>query len=47
VQTPWEKFSTVRQRVADEWRALPKTADVISAPLKDKIAAVRAERGCD
>ena len=38
-------FSSVRARVASEWAALPKTADVISQPLKEKIAAVRAARG--
>jgi hypothetical protein len=45
-QDVWDtKFSDIRSRVASEWAALPKTADVISQPLKDKMAAVRAARG--
>ena len=45
-QGAWDPdFSSVRARVASEWAALPKTADVISQPLKEKIAAVRAVRG--
>lgn len=45
-QGVWDtKFSDIRSRVASEWAALPKTADVISQPLGDKMAAVRAARG--
>ena len=45
-QGVWDaSFSDIRSRVASEWAALPKTADVISQPLKHKMAAVRAARG--
>ena len=44
LQDSWDNFSVVRQRVAAEWAALPKTADVISQTLKDKIAFVREAR---
>lgn len=39
----WDNFDTVRARVAEEWPALPKAADVISQPLRDLIAQVREE----
>lgn len=39
----WDDFDTVRKRVAEEWPALPKTADVISTPVRDLIAQVRKE----
>ncbi|GBF95014.1 nicotinate phosphoribosyltransferase [Raphidocelis subcapitata] len=38
----WDDFASVRARLASEWDALPRTADVISGPLRDKIAAVVA-----
>ena len=37
----WDDFDCLRQRVASEWTALPKTADVISEPLKKKIQQTR------
>jgi hypothetical protein len=37
---PWDAdFDGVRERVALEWRALPPSADNISASLKAKISA--------
>ena len=39
----WDDFETVRKRVADEWQALPKTADVISEPVRELTAHVRRE----
>ncbi|KAL3160782.1 hypothetical protein ABBQ38_009193 [Trebouxia sp. C0009 RCD-2024] len=42
VQVEWEKFTTLRQQVDRQWHALPKTADVLSQPLKDKVKAVTA-----
>jgi nicotinamide phosphoribosyltransferase len=33
----WDDFTTVRERVKREWSELPKTADVISQSLKNKI----------
>lgn len=39
----WDDFDTVRKRVAEEWPALPKAADVISQPVRDLIAQVRVE----
>eukprot|EP00803_Ostreobium_quekettii_P004252 evm.model.scf_468.5 EVM.evm.TU.scf_468.5 scf_468:28650-33560(+) len=33
----WEDFDSLRKRVASEWEALPRVADVISEPLKLKI----------
>lgn len=42
VQVDWEKFSTLRQQVNRQWHALPKTADVLSQPLKDKVKTVTA-----
>ena len=42
LQVDWEKFSTLRQRVNRQWHALPKTADVLSQPLKHKVKTVTA-----
>lgn len=42
VQVDWQKFSTLRKQVDTQWHALPKTADVLSQPLKDKVKAVTA-----
>lgn len=42
VQVEWEKFTRLRQQVDRQWHALPKTADVLSQPLKDKVEAVTA-----
>ncbi|KAL4856811.1 Nicotinamide phosphoribosyltransferase [Chlorella vulgaris] len=41
----WETFDELRQRVEREWAALPPTADVLSAPLRAKRAAVAARLG--
>lgn len=41
----WDDFDTMRQRVAEEWRALPCVADNISASLKVKIAKQMEARG--
>ncbi len=41
----WEDFDTLRKRVATEWTALPKTADVISSSLKAKIQTQMENRG--
>jgi nicotinamide phosphoribosyltransferase len=38
----WDDFDAVRARLASEWDALPRTADVTSGPLRTKIAAVVA-----
>ena len=40
VQVEWKKFTDLRQQVDAQWRALPKTADVLSQPLKDKVQTV-------
>ena len=42
MQVDWGKFSTLRQQVNRQWHALPKTADVLSQPLKDKVKTVTA-----
>ena len=42
VQVEWKKFADLRQDVDAQWRALPKTADVLSQPLKDKVKTVTA-----
>ena len=42
MQVKWKKFSDLKQQVDAQWRALPKTADVRSQPLKDKVKAVTA-----
>lgn len=42
VQVEWKKFADLRQDVDAWWRALPKTADVLSQPLKDKVKTVTA-----
>ena len=39
----WDSFDDVRERVAAEWAALPKTANVISASLRALQAQVREE----
>ena len=39
----WDSFDVVRDRVAAEWAALPKTADVISTSLRALQAQVRQE----
>ncbi|GMH45188.1 hypothetical protein BSKO_13145 [Bryopsis sp. KO-2023] len=39
-----DDFDTLRARVAKEWSELPKTADVISAPLKEKMERVQKEQ---
>ncbi|GAX79752.1 hypothetical protein CEUSTIGMA_g7193.t1 [Chlamydomonas eustigma] len=41
----WDEFDIVRQRVAEEWRALPKVADNISESLKAKIKLQMDARG--
>lgn len=41
----WESFDAVRARVRKEWGALPKTADVISRPLRAKVSATLARMG--
>ncbi|KAK9865476.1 hypothetical protein WJX84_011030 [Apatococcus fuscideae] len=40
----WEDFTGVRQRVAQEWSALPKSADVISSNLRKKMAQIAEDR---
>ena len=40
VQVDWKRFSDLRQQVNEQWHALPKTADVLSKPLKERIATV-------
>jgi len=42
VQVEWKKFAELRQDVDAQWRALPKAADVLSQPLKDKVKTVTA-----
>ena len=41
----WDDFDTMRKRVAEEWRALPKVADNISPSLKVKIGKQMELRG--
>lgn len=41
----WADFDTVRNRVRDEWSALPKTSDNVSASLKKKIVEHMKMRG--
>eukprot|EP00891_Asterochloris_glomerata_P006642 jgi/Astpho2/6642/Aster-x1389 len=45
VKMEWEMFSSLKQRVAREWRELPPTADVLSQPLKEKIKEVTSRMG--
>ena len=45
LQMEWEMFSNIKQRVAQEWRELPPTADVLSQPLKEKIKEVTSRMG--
>ncbi|DBA94683.1 TPA: hypothetical protein ACH3X1_002245 [Trebouxia sp. C0004] len=42
VEVEWKKFAELRQDVDAQWRALPKAADVLSQPLKDKVKTVTA-----
>ncbi len=42
MQVEWKKFTELRQDVDAQWQALPKTADVLSQPLKDKVKTVTA-----
>ena len=44
LQTNWEDFTSVRRRVAEEWTALPKTADVISPGLRHKMLQISHDR---
>ena len=44
MQDDWEDFTGVRQRVAQEWSALPKSADVISSNLRKKMAQIAEDR---
>eukprot|EP00798_Chlamydomonas_sp_ICE-L_P008160 gene8160-1414_t len=41
----WGDFETVRQRVKDQWTALPLTADVISPTLRKKVSEQLRKRG--
>ncbi|KAG1671884.1 hypothetical protein FOA52_003451 [Chlamydomonas sp. UWO 241] len=41
----WDNFETVRARVTVEWGALPRTAQVLSASLREKVATKMAEQG--
>lgn len=41
-QRHWEDFDALRARVAREWRALPPSADPISASLRAKMVAFHA-----
>jgi len=43
--SPWDDFSTVRQRSKTEWAAMEahKRADPLTAEVMDKIKAIRAE----
>ena len=45
LQMEWEMFSSLKQRVAREWRELPPTAEVLSQPLKEKIKEVTSRMG--
>ena len=45
MQVEWKCFTMLRQQVASEWAALPKQAQVVSAPLAEKVAAVRRAKG--
>lgn len=40
VQGVWDDFTTVRNRVREEWAALPKKADPLSAQIKEVIKKV-------
>merc|ERR1712146_114178 len=40
----FEDFDTIRERANNSWRALPKTYDPVSAPLKKKIDAWIADK---
>lgn len=40
----WDDFDTVRQRVEEQWAAMPPVADVISVELKGKIERVKREQ---
>lgn len=39
----WEEFDVVRDRVAQQWAALPRRADNYSASLKAKVARLRQD----
>lgn len=39
----WENFDKLRQRVADEWESLPRTAQVYSQSLQHKIDRISRE----
>lgn len=41
----WEDFDAMRKRVAEEWQALPRKSDNISATLKAKIRQQMEARG--
>lgn len=41
----WDNFETVRRRVGEQWPALPRKADNLSASLKSKVAQQMLEHG--
>lgn len=45
IPVAWPTFDQLRQRVAEQWEALPPVADVISRELREKRAAVAAQLG--
>lgn len=40
----WEDFTTVRNRVQEQWAALPLKADTLSAEIKQKMADTFADQ---
>ena len=44
VQEDWPLFMDLKEQVAREWAALPKTADVVSQPLAEKIRDFKQHR---
>lgn len=44
MQRDWPLFKDLRAQVAREWAALPKTADVVSKPLAEKIQNFKQHR---
>jgi hypothetical protein len=43
----WDDFTTVRNRVKQQWSAMPLTHDPISTELKEKIEEVIAKQSLE
>ena len=44
MQRDWPLFKSMKERIVREWAALPRTANVISTPLAEKIQNFKQHR---